>query len=296
MLALITQRHSKQNTMNHHRRRHTSTIQYDDESESLPPTIRVIAPATLKEGYTFDVLVDNEPFRVKVPRGGVKEGQEFEVLYDREEQEELMTAPLRSMSYTEEEGEDEESGKRGEDDTDAIWYDQATGAPIGKWRHPLCRCCDVVTQSTFWMGWCCTPILIAQLITRFQLTWDGRKSPSPQEASLSFNRVVITFMIALGIWKVPLLGELILFFVWIFFVVRVGSRVRAMMRRKYKLPSTLPTQFGNRIEDGCCMTFCGCCAIIQMARHTHDDKEFPGHGCTTTGLSIDAPQIVKWDT
>lgn len=49
------------------------------------PTIRVIAPARLQEGFTFEVLVDGEPFTVRVPKGGVKEGQEFEVLYDREE-------------------------------------------------------------------------------------------------------------------------------------------------------------------------------------------------------------------
>jgi hypothetical protein len=31
-----------------------------------------------------------------------------------------------------------------------------------------------------------------------------------------------------------------------------------------------------------------------MTRHTHDDKEFPGYCCTTTGLEMNAPDIV-WD-
>jgi hypothetical protein len=47
------------------------------------------------------------------------------------------------------------------------------------------------------------------------------------------------------------------------------------------------------VEDGICMFLCGCCSAIQMARHTHDDKEYPGHGCTTTGLGVDAPEIAK---
>lgn len=44
--------------------------------------IRVIAPATLQEGYEFDVLVDEEPYTVRVPRGGIQEGEVFETEYD----------------------------------------------------------------------------------------------------------------------------------------------------------------------------------------------------------------------
>ena len=33
---------------------------------------------------------------------------------------------------------------------------------------------------------------------------------------------------------------------------------------------------------------CGCCSLIQMARHTHNDKEYPGYACTTTGLEVGA--------
>ena len=50
--------------------------------EEAPVTIRVIAPASLGQGYTFDVIVDEAPYTVEVPKGGVKEGQEFEVLYE----------------------------------------------------------------------------------------------------------------------------------------------------------------------------------------------------------------------
>ena len=48
------------------------------------------------------------------------------------------------------------------------------GAPFGRWRYPLCACCDVVTQATFWMALCCTPVFIAQLLPRLKLNWKGQ--------------------------------------------------------------------------------------------------------------------------
>lgn len=287
-------------------------------------TIRVIAPATLGEGYTFDVMVDDQPYTVEVPRGGVKEGQEFEVLYephiygaggpksystisrrnllgkdvlDFDEESETRiqdsaTLPVQSNSEEEEEY-SKENNKEGEvGDENKTWYDTATGAPIGRWRTNVCSFCDVFTQSTFWMGFCCTPVLIAQLITRLGLTWNGRSGSSEQEISLSFNRIVLSMMITLAVWKIPIVGDFALLCFYLLIVVHVGSHVRHFMRQKYKIPSRFPTRLGKRMEDGCCMLFCGCCSAIQMARHTHDDKEYPGHGCTTTGLGLDAPHIV----
>ena len=42
----------------------------------------VIAPATLPEGYAFEAEVDGQCFQVKVPKGGVKEGEIFSVSFD----------------------------------------------------------------------------------------------------------------------------------------------------------------------------------------------------------------------
>ncbi|CAJ1937864.1 unnamed protein product [Cylindrotheca closterium] len=312
----------------------------DEEEEEL--FIRVTAPATLEEGYSFDVLVSGEPFTVHVPPGGVKEGDEFDVLYDRaprylreshgranyhhDEQEEeagygnneaeeededethlskdgntLIAGKDEDDTYLTKDGDtlpartltlsDEEEVAGEDDKTIKTWFDEETGAPIGRWRTKLCSCWDVITQSTFWMACCCTPVLIAQLIHRFHLTWTGLVG-DVADTQLSYNRIVIGFLVALGFWKVPGLGDLIMTSYWVFVVVYIGTQVRAHMRQKYKIPTTLPTRCLKRHEDCCCMTFCGCCATIQMARHTHDDKEYPGHGCTTTGLGFDAPPIM----
>ena len=262
-----------------------SNMKNETEEEHEPVTIRVIAPATLAEGYTFDVLVDDAPYTVEVPRGGVKEGQEFEVLYEPHLQDGLNSTQVQQKTSL-----DTEEETKAPEAQETI-YDTTTGAPLGRWRHPLWSCCDVLTQSTFWMGFCCTPVLIAQLITRLGLTWQGRTG-TKEQISLSFNRIVLSMLLALALWKIPLVGDFVLILFWLFIVVYSGRHVRNHMRQKYEIPLSLP-QRCSKVEDGVCMFFCGCCSAIQMARHTHDDKEYPGHGCTTTGLGVDAPEIAK---
>jgi Cys-rich protein (TIGR01571 family) len=296
---------------------------YDDDYDG-PCIIRVVAPATLEEGYTFDVLVEDEPYTVQVPAGGIREGEEFEVEYNPEEQqqnyhrsgrntnnnnmeqlaeedeeyhnyeddkhEDLNSVPTRTISGDESNVDGGEEGGKDDESKEAIWYDE-NGAPIGGWRTKLWGCCDVLTQSTFWMGMCCTPILMAQLISRLKLTWNGRVG-APEETSLSYNRILISLIFTLGLFWVPILGWILVLVFYAVVVVFIGSHVRSYMRQKYKIPATLPYRCGQRIDDVFFMLFCGCCSSIQMARHTHDDKEYPGHGCTTTGLGPDAPEIV----
>jgi len=48
------------------------------------PMIHVVAPATLPEGYEFEAAVGNGTIRVRVPPGGIEEGQRFEVRFPAE--------------------------------------------------------------------------------------------------------------------------------------------------------------------------------------------------------------------
>jgi len=398
----------------------TTATRRDEEVEEDPDApiiIRVIAPATLEEGYTIDVLYNDEAHTVDIPPGGVREGEEFETVIDpkrkyhdqysqrsmgmdqlpeeEEEEEEISrrsstysrneqsqqeeqqrksrqsqrsdysrneqsqqeeqrresrqsqrsdnssnqmrstkltpaniyddrsdytedtyaktkeieqcnTYPAHSLSGDNDEEEDPEErthiqkpktndednndGDSEAESKDKIWYDK-NGAPHGTWRTRLFGCCDVLTQSTFWMGLFCTPVLMAQLITRLGLTWNGREGP-PEETYLSYNRLVLAFVIVMGVYWIPILGTLCVFIYYLVVVVYIGSKVRGYMRNKYEIPSSLPTWCGSRTDDICVMLCCGCCSSIQMARHTHDDKDYPGHVCTTTGLEYDAHSIV----
>lgn len=294
-------------------------------------TILVIAPATLEEDFTFDVTLGGKhgdrPFTVTVPKGGVKDGEEFEIPYPGSDEEpsvysevgddddvEKQTLPCRSssrdMAY----------------DDDAATEDSVTGAPIGRWRNHLFGCCDVVTQATFWTGLFCAPVLIAQLVTRLDLSYKGHpaldaKRPTTQtvfgeaveEASLSYNKIMLSFVAVLCIGNfLPLFGLIIVAVYVVLLVAYVGGNIRRSMRRRYRIPHSVPVfqacrQYfcrrtagtsadevvaGGCLEDCLFMLCCGWCSLIQMARHTHNDKEYPGYCCTTTGLEAGAPKIL----
>ena len=334
-------------------------------------TIRVIAPATLEQDFTFDVTLGgkhgNRPYTVTVPEGGVLEGEEFDIPYpswdeysddvavdehdDEERQgekvkptdssDDKMTLPCDSNSQNENDGEVENETNAGI----SISTDTATGAPMGRWRNHLLSCGDVVTQSTFWMAIFCIPVIIAQLVSRLNLSYKGVPTlyavpnnnnnrtkvamtstqtvfeDAMEEASLSYNKIVLSFVAVLCITNcLPAVGLLVVVIYIALLMVYVGSNIRRSMRQKYNIPLSLPFlqtlrrcfcqplpkrgvkisrtraakehEEGGYVEDFLCLFFCGCCSLIQMGRHTHDDKEYPGYCCTTTGLEVGAPKIV----
>lgn len=232
----------------------------------MSETVRVVAPATLAEGFSFEATVDGKNFVVIVPDGGVKEGQEFEVPYPVEEK--------STMDEDEDEANDD--------------YSTDVSFPRGKWRTTLCSCCDIVTQSTFWMAFACCPIYLAQIMTRLKLSSRGRDE-GPEEAAMTFNRVVMTLVVTLFFAYIPFVGPVISI-IYCLYMVYVGILTRQFMRKRFNIAPTLP--LGDCVDDWCCMLFCCCCSTIQMGRHTHDDKEYPGQCCTVDGLEIHAPDMV----
>lgn len=266
--------------------------------------IRVIAPASLDEGYKFDVLVNDEPYTVTVPPGGVTEGEEFTVTYvepeydmeysnhdhDLESCTESHTMPVQSSSQ-----DDYYSG-------DSPTIQENVDAPKGRWRYPLCACCDVLTQATFWMGFCCTPVLLAQLLTRMGLNWKGKTAETSFEANMTFNRILLSFVAVLFFAQLlPVVNYLVILVYMLAVLVWIGGNLRNNMRQAYAISTCTSrskccasNQTCATLEDRVCMCFCGCCSLIQMARQTHNDKEYPGMCCTTTGLEPDAPSL-SWN-
>lgn len=232
--------------------------------------IRVVAPADLKEGYTFDVMIGDQAMTVTVPEGGVSKDEAFEIPYPSDNDDDESSITIKETQT--------------DQDSDEF------GTPMGRWRNHLCGCCDVVTQSTFWMAICCAPVLVAQLVTRLGLNWKGNQD-TPEEASLAYNKIVLSFVFVLVAGNmVPAAGFGIMLLFGLFLLLWTGVNIRKHMRARYRIPgSRCPPE---PLQDCCCMLVCGCCSIIQMARHTHDDHEFPGYCCTTTGLEIEAPSIV----
>ena len=266
--------------------------------------VRVVAPATLSAGYTFEASVDDHSFVVAVPDGGVKQGQEFEVPYPEEH---LMDRIQDENEYHDHDDgvvpERDRAVRRdgvGGNDIDNVGsYEEengkepvvdSLGAVHGKWRVGLLSCCDVLTQATCWMGLLCQPVLLAQILTRLQLTWKSERG-SPEETSMTFNRIVISNLVVLSLGQVPFLGYATTFVFYILFLFST-YKLRRYMRARYGIPNAVMCRkLGQGTEDCLTVTLCGCCATIQMARQTHDDKEYPGHCCTNTGIEIYAPEI-----
>jgi Cys-rich protein (TIGR01571 family) len=239
--------------------------------------LRIVAPATLESGFTFEAIVDNRSFIVVVPDGGVKEGQEFEVPHP-----DYRDDPASPTSASHRIPDDEEVQR--------LLHDEY-GVPKGGWRTTLCSCCDVCTQATFWMSFFCIPILYAQILTRLHLTWKAEEG-KPEETIMTFNRIVMTLLFILAFGTIPFvsyIGIVISFFAFVY----VGAKLRKYMRTKYGIPPGIFGRLHPSFEDVCVSLFCACCSGIQMARHTHDDKEWPGSCCTTTGLEYGAPEIVE---
>jgi Cys-rich protein (TIGR01571 family) len=254
--------------------------------------IRVVAPATLEQGYTFDVMLQDEAFTVTVPEGGVVKGEEFEIPYPTLSTEETVTGQAWTDDADDDDHENinkEQASTDKEEEDNSNNNETTTKLVAGRWRHSLCSCCDVFTQATFWLGLCCTPVLLAQLITRLKLSWRGHSNKSKEETSLSFNKILLSFIAVLILGYTPVIGQFIIAGYLILIIVGVGKNVRSTMRRKYNIQ---PSTCCESLDDCLCMCLCGGCSAIQMARHTHNDKEYPGFCCTTTGLGLDAPELV----
>ncbi|CAB9520713.1 expressed unknown protein [Seminavis robusta] len=170
---------------------------------------------------------------------------------------------------------------------------------LGKWKTPLFACLSPkawCTSSLPCMSCCCGSIVMGQLMTRLRLNWLARLDHERYNRTFGIL-VAITFCyfctVAFGIGG----------FVYPFFclvIVLLGMRVRALMRQHYRIPARyccpkVTCGYPEKIiawEDFCCLFWCTCCATVQMAQQTHDDKEYPYECFSPTGLPPHASEIV----
>eukprot|EP00540_Astrosyne_radiata_P011647 CAMPEP_0116834858 /NCGR_PEP_ID=MMETSP0418-20121206/7220_1 /TAXON_ID=1158023 /ORGANISM="Astrosyne radiata, Strain 13vi08-1A" /LENGTH=209 /DNA_ID=CAMNT_0004464455 /DNA_START=30 /DNA_END=659 /DNA_ORIENTATION=+ len=153
-----------------------------------------------------------------------------------------------------------------------------TGAPHGKWRNGLCSCCEVLCKCTFWMALCCHTPSVAQLMTRMNLDYSGNEA---KPAAVRRTLLAVFFLsAALSIISYGLAA--------LVYLVYILSRVRFHMRKRYGIGGTTAC---NAIGDFCMSFWCGCCAIIQMNRHTHHENVYPYDALAPDGLDIEAPKI-----
>jgi len=261
-------------------------VQPTVEAVAVPQTmVSVTAPNNLPAGYVFEAKVGNRTINITVPEGGVAQGQ-------------VIVVPMPPEISTSVE---------------------IIEAPIGKWKDGLCDCFSLgCFHPSVCCALCCTPIAVAQIMTRLNLTWLGLQGTRATTKN-TFKIVLVLFIIylnisTLGTSKIDLpakaaptplvemtpmiyhlskykklhpalivLNLIISLFGLYFFISLCNTR--RSVRKHYKIPE------GNCgvCEDCCCTAFCGCCAVSQMSRHTGEYEKYGGVCCSDRGLPPNAP-------
>lgn len=235
-------------------------------SKEAPSMIRVVAPSNLPGGYEFTVEgKESGPFNVTIPDGGVQQGDVF----------------LSPMPH-------------------GFKKEKLINAPKGRWKDGIFDCFkygifhDHIMWATF-----CTEIAMGQVMQRMRLSWLGNRIND--ERSLSTYRTVFTLVVCYFIFSLSLssaiknefgdgnpvlviskFGGDLLFVAWSIYAL---YKTRQNVREEFSIPEERCVG----CEDCMCATFCGCCVVAQMARHTGDYDTYPTNFCSETGLPDHAP-------
>ena len=176
----------------------------------------------------------------------------------------------------------------------------------GKWKDGLFSCFrHGIFHPTVWNAWLCPQILLGQMLTRMKMTWLA--NPQSKSSFRSTFRKVMVILIFYSLYDTlvapPLLevsvdenGDFTLtqneypFWhqaVYILFSLPmtiyglvVVVRLRSAIRAKYGIP----TGCLGAAEDFCCVCFCNCCVLSQMARQTAEYDEEPAACCSANGM------------
>jgi PLAC8 family len=216
---------------------------------------------------------------VTVPSGGVKQGQELVVPLATTPAETTTTATATTTARTPPQDGYVGGGLVNAYNTVGTYQPQEV-----LWRHKLCSWGDVCCSGLWWFACCCPALVMGQMLSRMNLDFCGSPAATLQQARDAFTIVLVVFLIsALGNGLLPGLTLVFLIYSIVF-----GTRLRSYMRSRYRIPTSCCI---DTCDDCCCVFWCGCCASIQMIRHTQpDDKHYDC--CSYNGLRPGAPMVV----
>ncbi|CAB9507347.1 expressed unknown protein [Seminavis robusta] len=238
-----------------------------NSSNKPPPAmmVSVTAPSDLMEGYQFDAQMNGRNFKVTVPPGGVRAGQQFQV-----------PAPTEADFQRFSKGAVNKPSANG------------TGAPVGQFRNDMCSCFETCPCPTL-MGLCCMGILAGQVLQRLKLGPCG--TPGDYENTcVIMTAIFVVFAVLTGILFASTSIGYYIYMVFNVYMIVALTCARKHMRERYNIPGAMCGD--SCLDDCCCAYWCGCCTVIQMHRHTHDEKQYPYEISSKTGLAANAPEIV----
>jgi len=241
---------------------------------TVVPSIEVVSPASLPEGYTFDAQMGETTLSVTVPKGGIEEGQKFSVPF-----------PDGTASGN-------------------AFYNRIN-VPVGHWKDEICSVCrHGCCHPMYCNALCCPLIGNAQVMTRLKLNWNAKPGNEieTQKTFLLVLYIVITFFIldfilvhletslsftpgasvAAGIRNIIKLAYLV-------YQVYSIMMTRKYLRSKYAIPTMYCSE---NTEDLCCALCCSFCTVAQMGRHTTDYDTYHSACCSKTGLPDHIPAIL----
>jgi Cys-rich protein (TIGR01571 family) len=298
---------------------------HEDAVAVAEPMIQVKAPATLSEGYKLDVQVGPRTFTVTIPAGGVQEGQSFQVPLPGggdTDLSQLQTAVARIAVPT---------GQWRDGICDCFnngichtmllnsifchsialaqimtrFKLNLLASPI-EMRHGAREAARITFKVI--LAWTLVAVgfrffLFPRVIVPLNSHIEKQSIYEPMlEQYLVVERRVINDG-ALGVLKFfKHVGDF-LHYSMLIAVIFWMTRTRAYIRQKYGIPvqycKTGPvvnasgvSNNGCKIEDCCLSTFCACCTVSQMARHTMEYDTYHGTCCTPTGVRDSVPDIV----
>jgi Cys-rich protein (TIGR01571 family) len=146
-------------------------------------------------------------------------------------------------------------------------------------------------------------LLLAQIMSRLNLTWLGE--PGPQVATRNTFKVVVMLLAAYTVYSLslevasmgysannlpPLLWGLKTLGSVLFSVYSIYSLCQT--RRSVRMQYSIPEERCAGCEDCCCATFCTFLSLAQMARHTGEYETYPGVFLSKTGHPKGTPLTV----
>lgn len=280
--------------------------------------VAITAPSQLPAGYQFEAIHDGHVFTVTVPTGGVGANRTFEVpfvpttttvLEAELVPEDMVVAtevtPMMNQNDIHNNNNNNNNIRRQNTNPylggGATYSTRGTDpAPYGVWKDGLCDCCALgCCHPSICCALWCPQLLMGQVLTRMQMTWCGNSTLGNEYRS-TFAMMVILTMIYMGIWyyygqheskhhhQRNTIMMRIAHIIYFLYMLMVMTKLRKAVRRRYKIPQ----RTCHGCEDCCCVLFCGCCTVAQLARQTTDYQQRRAVCCSSTGLPIGATETL----
>uniref|UniRef100_A0A7S2IA07 Uncharacterized protein n=1 Tax=Helicotheca tamesis TaxID=374047 RepID=A0A7S2IA07_9STRA len=250
-------------------------------AETAVTMVEVVAPATLSGGFQFDAVYNGQTFPVTVPPEGVTQGQKF-------------TVPFTVVEAT-------------------VIHGTADSSPLRRWKDGLCDCCKYgCCHPHFLCAWCFPALLMGQVLTRMKMSWCGNYA-SESEWRSTYRYIIYTFIayVVISSLTAPpppeyeyINDELVNVApdgpLWQSIVYNITNAafglytlfVLIKLRRAVREKDEIPEKRCKGCEDCCCVFWCGCCTVAQLARQTADYDVQEATCCSDTGLKFSPTTVM----